>query len=353
MKTFNNNFLEIADKHAPFKERKLKPIKPKQVPYMNKALRSAVYKKRMYYNKFQNVNLRKNWEAYRKQRNYVTKLKKQSINNYFIERCTGGSKSKDFWLTVKPFLTNKGCSNQKDVILQENNNIITNQEEICEVFNNFFVNMAKNIGDQNIKIDKTHPSINAINEKYSNATKSHQLILKPIDESFVSKRISNINAKKATGVDNISPKLLHYAKPVIAKPISDLVNLSLSSATFPDSLKIAHVAPIHKKNSVLEKGNYRPVSVLSAISKIFETAIEKQLSDHFENLFNPFLAAFRSGFGCQSTLLRILEDWKKALDSDKYLAAILMDLSKAFDCLPHDLLLLKLSNYGVNDSALN
>jgi potassium voltage-gated channel Eag-related subfamily H protein 8 len=67
----------------------------------------------------------------------------------------------------------------------------------------------------------------------------------------------------------------------------------LSSATFPDSLKIARVAPIHKKNSVPEKGNYRPVSVLSAISKIFETAIEKQLSDHFENLFNPFLAEFR------------------------------------------------------------
>jgi hypothetical protein len=56
-----------------------------------------------------------------------------------------------------------------------------------------------------------------ISEKYSNATKSHQLIFKPIDESFVSKRISNINVKKATGVDNISPKLLHYAKPVIAK----------------------------------------------------------------------------------------------------------------------------------------
>lgn len=212
--------------------------------------------------------------------------------------------------------------------------------------------MAKNIGDQNIKTDKTHPSINAISEKYPNVTKWQQLIFKPIDESFVSKPISNINVKKATGVDIISPKLLHYAKPVIAKPISDLVNLLLSSGTFPDSLKIARVAPIHKKNSVLEKGNYRPVSVLSAISKIFETAIEKQLSD-LKNLFNPFLAAFRSGYGCQSTLLRILEDWKRALDNDKYLAAILMDLSKAFDCLPHDLLLLKLSNYGVNDSALN
>ena len=133
---------------------------------------------------------------------------------------------------MKHFLTNKGCSNQKDVILQENNNIITNGEEICELFNNVVVNVERNIGDQNIKIDKTHPRINAISEKYSNATKSHRLIFKPIDESFVSKRISNINVKKATGVDNSSPKLLGYAKPVIAKPIADLVNLSLSSATF-------------------------------------------------------------------------------------------------------------------------
>ena len=88
------------------------------------------------------------------------------------------------------------------------------------------------------------------------------------------------------------------------------------------------------------------ISVLPAISKIFEKAIEKQLSDHFKNIFNKFLAAFRSGYGCQSTLLRILEDWKKALDNDKYLAAILMVLRKAFDCLPHDLLLLKLESYG-------
>jgi hypothetical protein len=171
---------------------------------------------------------------------------------------------------VKHFLTNKGCSNQKDVILQENNNIITNEEEICELFNNVVVNVERNIGDQNIKIDKTHPRINAISEKYSNATKSHRLIFKPIDESFVSKRISNINVKKATGVDNSSPKLLGYAKPVIAKPIADLVNLSLSSATFSDSLNIVRVAPIHKKNSA--RAIYRPVSLLSVISKIFETA---------------------------------------------------------------------------------
>ena len=70
-------------------------------------------------------------------------------------------------------------------------------------------------------------------------------------------------------------------------------------------------------------------------------------------MFNPFLAAFRSGFGCQSTLLRVIEDWKNALDKNEYLAAILMDLSKAFDCLPHDLLLLKLNAYGLSKSSLD
>ena len=129
--------------------------------------------------------------------------------------------------------------------------------------------------------------------------------------------------------------------------------MSLEHSAFPDALKKAQVVPIHKKNSILEKGNYRPVSVLPTISKLFERAINIQLTEHFNSIFNPFLAAFRSGYGCQSTLLRIVEDWKKALDANKYVGAILMDLSKAFDCLPYDLLLLKLREYGLSPSAIN
>ena len=69
--------------------------------------------------------------------------------------------------------------------------------------------------------------------------------------------------------------------------------------------------------------------------------MDNQLSDNFNNNFNPFSAAFRKGFRCQSTLLRLLEDWRKALDNHKSAAAVLMDLSKAFDCLPHGLLIEK------------
>jgi hypothetical protein len=100
----------------------------------------------------------------------------------------------------------------------------------------------------------------------------------------------------------------------------------------------AQVRPLFRKNNILEKGNYRPVSVLPTISTFFERAIFDQLTDFFNFHFHPSLSDFRKGFGCQTALLKIIEDWKKALDENKYIAAFLMDLSKAFDCLPHDLI---------------
>ena len=131
-----------------------------------------------------------------------------------------------------------------------------------------------------------------------------------------------------------------------------MVNHSFRTSEFPDPLKLAQVAPIHKKNNTLEKGNYRPVSILPVISKIYERSINEQLSEFFESHFNSYLSAFRSGYGTQSTLLKIIEDWKKALDENNFVCAILMDLSKAFDCLPHDLLLLKLKYYGLSETLL-
>ena len=112
------------------------------------------------------------------------------------------------------------------------------------------------------------------------------------------------------------------------------------------------ISPLHKKNNTQDKENYRPVSILPILFKLYERAINAQLMDFFETKFHTYLSAFRPGYGCQSTLLRIIEDWKQALDDNKYVAAILMDLSKALDCLPHDLLLLKFKYYCLSGNAL-
>ena len=85
---------------------------------------------------------KKNWETYRQQRNFVNKLRWQSIRNYFVEHCTGSSKQKDFWPTIKPFLTNKDSHFQNNIILSNNDEIINNQSDVAEIFINYFVNAA-------------------------------------------------------------------------------------------------------------------------------------------------------------------------------------------------------------------
>jgi hypothetical protein len=158
------------------------------------------------------------------------------------------------------------------------------------------------------------------------------------------KIIDKINIKKASEFDNIPAKVINQCKPIVSNQLTSLINLSIDTGVFPDSLKKAQVAPLHKKNDPLSKTNYRPVSVsvLPVFSKIFEKVFETQLSDFFDTIFNPFLCAFRRGHGCQTTLLRPLEDWREALDKHYYIASVMMDLSNAFDCLPHAILLDKL-----------
>ena len=84
-----------------------------------------------------------NWENYRKQRNHVNRVKKKSVQNYFFERCVRGPKSSDFWPTIKPFLSKKGSSSNNHITLSENGEIINDLAKVSEVFNDFFINVAK------------------------------------------------------------------------------------------------------------------------------------------------------------------------------------------------------------------
>ncbi|CAC5422127.1 unnamed protein product [Mytilus coruscus] len=111
------------------------------------------------------------------------------------KRCAGGPKLQDFWPTVKSFLTNKGNVQQKETVLSENNVLITKQEEVCEIFNDYFVNVAKNIGSSQRKVDDDHPSILAIKDNLPDLDQN-SFTFSPIDQDFVEKRIRKINVKK-------------------------------------------------------------------------------------------------------------------------------------------------------------
>ena len=197
-----------------------------------------------------------------------------------------------------------------------------------------------------------HPSICKIRENIKE-DKSFSFSIHVVTESKVSKLIDKLQVKKATGADKLSCKILKLGKPVLQSPLTGLINLAIQTSTFPEHLKRAQVTPIHKKNDTLSKTNYRPVSILTTTSKLYEKVLSEQLSQYFDNILDQYMCAFRKGHGCQTTLLRLLEDWKMALDRNEFVAAILMDLSKAFDCLPYDILLSKLSAYGLCNESVN
>ena len=341
---------QVIDEHAPIKEKRPKRNPP---PYMNSGYRRIIYKTREAKNAYNKNKTPENWKNYTKFRNLKTKTKRESISVYFQERCGGGPKSKDFWPTIKPFLSQKSTKKSDEpIILKESDEkLISDQAKVAEKLNTFYINIAENIGiNTNAPNDKNHPSVQKIQ---ANMESNNIFDFTPVSESDIQKCIKKLDPKKSTGVDLIPPKIIIAGSESLAIPIRDMANTIINRGQFPESLKLAQVTPIYKKDDPFIEKNYRPVSILPTLSKLYERVISDQLTSHFENIFNPFLAAFRPTFGCQSTLLRLVEDWKKALDDNLYVGAILMDLSKAFDCLPHDLIIQQLKAYGLSNHACN
>ena len=109
--------------------------------------------------------------------------------------------------------------------------------------------------------------------------------------------------------------------------------------------------PSLKKDDNLNKKNFRPVSVLTRISKLYESVVNDQLFEFFCTLFNDLISAYRKGYSCQSLLLKCVDNWKTALDRKQFVALLFIDLSNAFYCLPHGLIISKLHAYGVSTPA--
>ena len=140
---------------------------------------------------------------------------------------------------------------------------------------------------------------------------------------------------------------------IFGELISTNLNCCISTSLYPSLVKKADITLVHKKDSKNGKNNYRPVSILSNISKLWLKIMFKQMSEYFESsFFSKYQCGFRKGFSAQHCLVSMLEKWKSATDNKKSFGALLTDLSKAFDCLSHELLIAKLNAYGFNMSAL-
>ena len=248
----------------------------------------------------------------------------------------------------------------------ENENLVSDDAEIANCLNNLFSNIVKNLeipkydveGDLHLNMN-SHPTLKAV-FKYKN----HQSIISImrfcyhvsnfnfsyIDKNTVLKEIRGLSTAKAFQDNDLPVKVLKENADYFAEFIYIQFNDSVNSSIFPSSFKCANITPVFKNESRNHKTNYRPVSILPIVSKMFEKIMSNQLLSYFEKIVSKFQCDFWKGFSIQHCLLLMLENWKHALDNKKVFGA--HRFIEAFDCICHDLLIAKLNAYGLSLPAL-
>ena len=246
----------IIDEHAPMKS---KVVKSASVPYMNSALRKAQYKRNMARNKFRKFG-KHFWEENRRTRNHVVNIRKKSMRTYFKENCS--KHDKNFWATFSPFFTDKRFRNANNLILRENDNIVTDPSRVSELFNDYFSSVAMDIGFDDcvtsfsdaVAKHISHPSVVKIRDKYHTGS---SFSFKQVTESSIALFLRKINPRKAMGYDHIPGKIIRIAHQELSSPITSIINNAISANAFPSVMKCAEISPGFKKDDNLIRGNYR------------------------------------------------------------------------------------------------
>ena len=333
-----NILKNTLDFHAPFKE-----IYPKEknnyIPWYNEELRTKIKIRKELLKDSRTAGKNVFKDRLKKISNLISFLKKILKQKYITEELEkAGEDPKKIWKILN-FLIGKNETHEK--IEPED----LNQEKVNK-YNNFFATIGQKIQEEldiDFNIQKEDifdfPSFKFVNESDEN----------------IEKIIDSIKTNVATGIDSIPSKIIKESKTIIAPYLTKIINISFETKTFPDVLKKAIIKPIFKKDDKNDISNYRPISLLPVISKIFERATLNQLTKYFENynLINGLQHAYRKYHGTVTCLFELLNEIYLQIDNKNKVAIVSLDLSKAFDTINHELLLKKLKNFNLNSDSID
>ena len=226
------------------------------------------------------------------------------------------------------------------------NEVKTTNLNMAESLNDFYVNVGNMIENKIPRCDKKF-STYLIDANPSN------IFLKPVDSDEIINLVKQISISKSCGPNSIPTNILRNNIHILSAPLEIIINNSFAEGVFPNFLKIADVCPIYKKGDLSKCENYRPISLLSNLSKIFERAMHTRIYDFLDKseVFYELQFGFRKKYSTNHALLNIMEEIRSKLDNKTFSCGVFIDLEKAFDTVNHNILLHKLRHYGIRGVA--
>ena len=257
---------------------------------------------------------------------------KQSKKDYYQAYFTTNSNNlKNTWRGIKAIIHLDKKDKFHPSSLTINNETSNDPKEIANAFNSYFSNIAENLQSS---IHSQGQDFNEYLQNYS----EHNFFMTPTTKYEIIDVINNNISNKSCGPNSIPNNIFHLIKHNIAEPLSEIINLSFTTGIYIDKLKIAKVIPIYKeKGDKLLSKNFRPISLLSNINKIFEKIMHTRLYSFLEDqgfiYENQF--GFRKNHSTTHALLDLTENIRQSIDSNKFSCGVFIDLQKAFDTVDH------------------
>ena len=337
-------FLEVLDQHAPLQHKK---IRSNKVPWITSDIKNLMNTRDNFKRKSILTNNENDWLNFKTTRNKVNIELRNAKKDYYSSKIAGQKfNPKKAWKSINNLL---GRQNKPTVINElcvgENN--LANHKDIAEGFNEYFSNIGPNLASN---IDSSSYNF----ETHVKNAKSEFAAFQHVTVSHVSRLLHGLSSNKATGIDKISCKIIKLAAPVISDSLTLIFNRAIALSAFPDEWKVARVIRLYKSGQRNIPGNYRPISVLPAISKIMERILYNQLYSYLTKfeLLSDSQFGFRKFHSTASALLDCTNEWYVNLDRKMFNLVVLIDLKKAFDTVDHQILLRKLELYGIRGQAL-
>lgn len=328
-------FLDTAAKHAPIREIK-KSNKIKFIPWFTRELENLINERQKRIQLHRLYGFHTDNKLVKVLTNKITHLKRKCKRKYYKEKVEQyEGEPKKMWKILKEVTQteNKQNTTEPDFLDQKTANS----------FNSFFATIGSEIQKRlNVQTDNRKPIVSE-NFKFKEET----------EESII-KLIDRIRIDVAVGEDDISARLLKDAKYTVAKTLTKLVNISYKTSTFPSCMKKAIVKAIHKKDDTDDPSNYRPLSILSTVSKVFERSATNQLVTYLEEnkLLNEIQHAYRKFHSTTTCLSEVTNYIYQEYDKGNVVGIASLDLSKAFDSINHSLLIKKLAKLGLGNTSL-